>query len=321
MNGIALSPDGRRLAVACGRLFETRQPGVVRLWHLAPGGKAGPEEGPDLSGHKVNVMAVAFSPDGKTLASATGNYEERQEVAGDVILWDAATGKPKGGFRGQPTGGVWSLAFSADSRTLAVGGKDKVVTVWDVSAEPARELPSLRGHQGCINSVAFSPVDPSLLASGSADGTVYLWDLADRNKDRGPLVVGGEISRVAFSAVGKRLAAATNMWGPRPYPTPRLMLWELPGARPWGNPVLYEGWNFQCLAFAPGGKQLLAAHQDGKLRLWDVAKRPNTEPQTVLEAYGENCYDLALSPEGRLLVTLGGVGKDNGVKLWRANPE
>ena len=126
-----------------------------------------------LTSGTANVLSLAFSPDGHTLAS--GNS------FGEVRLWDVADPADPRPL-GQPlTGGtayVDSVAFSPNGHTLASGDADGTVRLWDV-ADPAHPRPlgqPLTGGTATVNSVAFSS-DGHTLASGSDDGTVRLWNL------------------------------------------------------------------------------------------------------------------------------------------------
>jgi len=110
---------------------------------------------------------VAFSPDGKMLAS-TSEY-------GAVILWDVASRTPLGEPLKRHRADVLSVAFSPDGKTLASASQDRIVVLWDVASRKPLGEP-LMGHEGGVPSVAFSP-DGRTLASGSFDKTVILWDV------------------------------------------------------------------------------------------------------------------------------------------------
>ena len=127
-----------------------------------------------LKGHTNAVVAVAFSPDSKTLASAS--YD------GTLKLWDMTTGKERATL-GEYKGCLGCVAFSPDGKTLASGAIGspvyfpdlKNVKLWDVATGKVRT--TLKGHEGFVHSVAFSP-DGKTLASVSGDKTVKLWDVA-----------------------------------------------------------------------------------------------------------------------------------------------
>src|SRR5215208_6795513 len=130
-----------------------------------------------LTGHDSEVRDVAFSPDGKLLASASGDKSVR--------LWDVATGQQRGEPLTGHTNSVYKVAFSPDGKLLASASGDKTVRLWDVASGKPHGEP-LTGHKGAVMEVAFSP-DGELLASAGLDGTVRLWDVATGKPHGEPL--------------------------------------------------------------------------------------------------------------------------------------
>jgi WD40 repeat protein/serine/threonine protein kinase len=156
VQGLAFSPDGRRLATG-GDDQSARVWDLVRRQEIAA-----------LEGHTDSVMGVAFSPDGRRVATASQDRTVR--------VWDANTGRVQRTLKGH-TDGVQSVTFSPDGQRVASGGKDRTVKVWDL--ESGQESLTLRGHTYPVRSVAFSP-DGQRIASGSEDWTVRVWDLSQK---------------------------------------------------------------------------------------------------------------------------------------------
>jgi len=192
--GVAFSPNGRYLVT--GRLN-----GNVQVWDARTGEEVG-----TLGTHERALRGVVFSRDGRHLATVSAD--------GLVKLWDATRLDEKQEARlilqGRLLGPCLNVAFSPDGRRLATGGEENTVKIWDV--KNGQELKTLRGHNGDIYTVAFSPdSDGRWIASAGEDSIVKLWD----SHVGGPPVRSfrghtGLVSSVAFSPDGRRLISGSR---------------------------------------------------------------------------------------------------------------
>ncbi|MCF3184736.1 trypsin-like peptidase domain-containing protein [Streptomyces polychromogenes] len=241
-----------------------------------------------LRGHDGEVSSVAFSPDGRTLASASSDQS--------VLLWNVTTGKARPALTGH-TKGVESVAFSPDGLTLATSSDDKTVQLWDVAT--GRNRATLAGHRDEVYAVAFSP-DRHTLATGSADNTVRLWDTT-AHTTRATLGHMDDVRAVAFSPDGKTLATGSLDGTARLWDMTTLTIRAtLKGHTDAVNSV----------AFSPDGKTLATGSYDGTVGLWDTATgkgRPSSISHTDAVA------SVAFSPDGKTLAT---GSYDHTVGLW-----
>jgi WD40 repeat protein len=205
VNGVAFSPDGKLLASADGD-------GTVRLWNPIAGQPVGAPipAGPGNPPGGVNelltsgVDGVAFSPDGKLLASADG--DNRVRLSNPTTRQPVGTPLPAGAG---PAFGTRGVAFSPDGRLLASANGDGTIGLWNPATRLSVGAPLHAGtHLGdAVQGVAFSP-DGELLASADADGNIQLWDPATGQRVGAPLPASpGGVSGVAFSPDGKLLAS------------------------------------------------------------------------------------------------------------------
>jgi WD40 repeat protein len=193
VNCVVFSPDSKHLAFGYGPVRGAdggKKPGVTLL--EAGTGKAILT----LEGHTDGIRGLAFSADGRLLASASQDNT--------LKLWVMDSGKERLTFTGH-TARLYSVAFSPDGKTLASGSMDKTIKLWDVAG--GREIRTLAGQGGDVRSVTFSP-DGKQLASAGTGGFVKLWDVASGREIADFKGHKGSVQYVAFSPDGSRLATA-----------------------------------------------------------------------------------------------------------------
>ncbi|MFD7712345.1 helix-turn-helix domain-containing protein [Streptomyces sp. NPDC059786] len=286
---VAFSRDGSRLAAAGhdGRVRVWRMPAADLLWTARPTGEDVP--GP--------VRALAFSPDGRTLATGGGSDEtDRSQSFRKVLLWDAASGLVTARLRGHPKRSVRSLAFSADGRELAGGGFDGTVRLWDVRTARLRRTYGTHGDSVMDVAVAAD----GTLVSGGQDNTAQLRDL--HRPDAVPLTLTGHegpVNAVALSPDGRTVLTGSE--------DGTLRVWT-----PARSPLRTGDAAFTALARSPrDGGGYATGDADGTVQLWDDRARG---PRRTLRAADREVTGLAYDRDGALLAV---ASADHGVTLWR----
>ncbi len=276
--------------------------------------------------HDNRVRNVAFSPDGKYVATASDDNTAR--------VWNVSTGKQI--FDLKHSGPVLDVNFSLDGKYVATASADNTARLWD--ADTGKQIFDLT-HNGSVNNVIFSP-DGKYVATASNDKTARLWDATTGKQIFDPLKHNGSVRNIVFSPDGKYVATASNDKTAR--------LWDATTGKQIF--VLNHNGLVNSVVFSPDGRYVATASDDKTARLWDadtgkqifvlnhnglvnnVVFSPDgkyiatasadktasvwdtfTGEQISVLSHGDSVYNVAFSPDGKYIAT---ASRDNTAKLW-----
>ncbi|MFP4101785.1 WD40 domain-containing protein [Coleofasciculus sp.] len=288
-------------------------------------------------GHKDAVIQVAFSPDGKTIATASFDHtvklwqpngklihtiQENDKVNSlafspdgkliatasfdnTVKLWKLDGSSPIRTFQGHSEG-VFGVAFSPDSKLIATASGDKTIKLWN--PEDGTLLKTLTGHEDVIDGIAFSP-NGEIIASASWDGTVKLWRTTNEKSFRilkdetleADKSHSDRVFGVAFSPDGKMIASVSR--------DNTAKLWNTDG-------TLRHTLNGHTdrvirVDFSPDGETMATTSWDKTIKVWRTTDGTLLE---TLEGHTDGVFGVEFSPDGEMLAT---ASQDNTVKLWK----
>lgn len=242
-----------------------------------------------LEGHAGPVRSVAFSPDGKTVATGSEDNTAR--------IWNPETGETILTLEGHRQH-VKALAFSPDGATLATGSDDNTAKIWDLKTGKA--LMTLEGQEESVTSVAFSP-DGKNLAVGLGDNTIKIWNPATNSSIT---LTGGhseDVRSLAFSPDGKTLATASDDY--------TVIIWDLRARKPLIT-LRAHGNQVRSVAFSPDGTTLATGSDDGTAKVWDLKAR---KVMMTLHGHSNFVSSVAFSPDGKQLAT---GSEDKTALIW-----
>jgi WD40 repeat protein len=237
------------------------------------------------------VLAVAYSLDGKKLASSDSN--------GQIRVWRVRDGECLLSFIGH-NNWVRSLCFSPDGLYLASTSDDRTIKIWDL--EDGTCLRTIdRGiyHLG----LCFS-TDGKTIISGGAKGSIHVWDVLSGDEIGGWKAHEHWIMRISIDALGDRLVTGSA--------DGTVKVWEYPSGKCLHVLTGHEGW-IMPVKFSPDGKTIVSGGMDATVRLWDAE---TGECLHILKAHRSYVWSVAFSPDGNAIAS-GGV--DGILRLWRTN--
>ncbi|ARV60553.1 hypothetical protein BZZ01_19670 [Nostocales cyanobacterium HT-58-2] len=254
-----------------------------------------------LSGRRGITSALAFSGDGKTLATANMEVNEKQEKIGTVQIWNVENGTLLKTLEGDMNGVQQAVAISSDGQMVAASGWYGA-TLWKSDGTWHKKL---EGHYGAVNTINFSP-DGKMIATGGVDKIVKLWKM-DGTLDKNLVGHSDAVWEVNFNPDSQIIASASSdntvkLWQPTTDGTfDGTLLNTLAGH----EDVV------RAVAFSHDGKMIASASDDGTVKLWQLGG-------SSLKAlsHNEQVYAVAYSPNGKTIATTNGHGW---LTLW--NPD
>jgi WD40 repeat protein len=274
-------------------LGEEEDPGASEGWlQLSVEAASRPTPSSILRGHEKKVFSASFSPDGRSVVTASDDNTAR--------VWRTdGSGEPVV-LRGHE-GRVVSASFSPDGRSVVTASGDNTARVWraDGSGEPV----VLRGHEGWVRSASFS-LDGRSVVTASVDNTARVWR-ADGSGE--PVVLRGHEGRVvsaSFSPDGRSIVTASDDHTAR--------VWRTDGS---GEPVVLRGHEKAVVSasFSPDGRSVVTASDDNTARVW---RTDGSGEPVVLRGHEKAVVSASFSPDGRSLVT---ASDDKTARVWRTD--
>ena len=282
-----------------------------------------------LEGHNDRVFSISFSPDGKTIASASADRRVRlwgsdgkllQTLEGHSDLVYSISFNPEGQILASGdgkgiiklwrldgtllqtwnahSGWVTGLSFSPDGQMIASASDDDTIKLWRTNGIRAK---TILGKSKGISSVSFSP-DGKFLASSGVDGTVKLWRSSDGMLIKNLPGHSKLVRSLSFSANGQMIASASSDKTVRIWNRNGTLLQILP----------QHSAQITSVSFNPDGKTLASASADGTIQLWQV----NGSLLQTFQAHSQEIHSISFSPDGK---TLASASEDNTIKLWKFN--
>ncbi|CAM2005537.1 WD40 repeat domain-containing serine/threonine protein kinase [Acanthopleuribacter pedis] len=259
-------------------------------WSLWQAHQNGPRRA--LGGHRAAVWDVAYSPDGRLIASSSRDRR--------VILWDRETGLQKRVLLNQKDD-IFTIAFSPDGRFLASGSSDSTIALFDLE-QPEAPPRILKGHTLAVRDLAFSP-DGAFLAGSSYDHSIRIWNLA---KGTAAILQGHDsvVWSIAFSPDGQTLVSTSA--------DSQVILWDWAAGKQ-RRVLRGHDADVWTAAFSPDGSMLATGSADHRVLVWNLA---DFTIRHELRGHTASSLAVRFSPDNRLLAS---GSYDATVAIWRVD--
>ena len=284
----AYAPDGKTIAsTSWGKPKQANGRGIsaVEVWDAATG-----EDKAIRIRHSGNVNSIAYSPDGETIATGGGRYDNT------VRLWNAQTGRNISTSRMQTEWGTFVI-FSPDGTTYAAAAADNTVHLWN--GKIGSHKITLTGHTKQVACAAYSP-DSKTIATGSYDGTIRLWDIITGNHKTTLTSDKERVTSIGYSPDGNTIVCGTGNGDGQLWDTRTMKL---------KSTFTGHTKRIKSVVYSPDGNIIATASSDRTVRLWDAA---TGQSKATLTGY-MRINTAAYSPDSKIIVTGQHSGK---VHFW-----
>ena len=278
-------PDGARLAVAT----------TIGVWIY--NAQTGETLDLIIGGHTDKISSAAYSPDGKTIATAS--WDET------VRLWDVRTGKNTKTLKGH-TYGISSVVYSPDGKTIATASSDKTIRLWN--ARTGRNIKTLEGHTEAVISVKFLP-DGKTIATAGADKTIRLWNT---HTGKPTNIFDGYQNPIAFSPDGNTLLGTSSI----NIINGAVQMWDVHTGQPiktLPSSTPSQMSRVSSITYSADGKTIATGHWDGTMRLWNANSGQSIQ---TFKTHTNRVISLAFSSDEKTIAT---ASWDGTMRWWNTN--